>query len=90
MPFVGYERFVIRLTASEREIVTREIVGNGGHQRLLAECARQLGDDGDVLVLDGRTIDTMSRYAYAYGGGGYQVRFRALVAAARRAGWSAP
>ena len=85
LPFAGYETVTITLTLSEREIVMRPIVGDGGHKRALVEL--QAAIVGDTLTLDGRTIDRLSRYAYRYGHGGYQCRFRAIVAAARRAGW---
>lgn len=88
LPFDGYAAVTLRLTASERDIVTRPIVGDGGHQRLLVEIRQRL--DGETLTLDGRVLDRVARYAYQYRDGGYQVRFRALVAAARRAGWTEP
>lgn len=83
LPFV--DTFTLHLTASERDVITRAVVGNGGHQQLLRDCCQQLRDD--ALTLDALTLDRVAHYAYDYGGGGYQHRFRTLLSAARRAGW---
>lgn len=85
LPFLS--TFALHLTDGEREVITRPIVGDGGHQRLLSDCLQRLR--GNALTLDVLTIDHVQRYAYDYGSGGYQERFRILVSAARRAGWQA-
>jgi hypothetical protein len=43
-----------------------------------------------VLTLDDEELLKITRYAYAYGNGGYQMAFRCILAAARRAGWQEP
>lgn len=85
LPFI--DTFSLRLTDSERDVITRPIIGDGGHQRLLRECLEHVRDH--TLTLDVLTLDHVQRYAYDYGGGGYQDRFRTLMCAARRAGWEA-
>ncbi len=66
-------------------MIARPITGDGGHQRLLHECLHHL--IGNTVILDALTLAHVQRYAYDYGSGGYQERFRTLVSAARRAGW---
>lgn len=83
LPFL--DTFTLRPDASELAVLQRSIEGDGGHQRLLRECLDQWR--GGVLVLDALTLARVGRYAYDYGSGGYQDRFRTLVAVARRAGW---
>jgi hypothetical protein len=46
--------------------------------------------NGNTLDIEEADIVRVNRYAYAYGGGGYQNAFRAVIAAAIRAGWDAP
>lgn len=60
----------------------------GGPARLYIELS--LIRYGDNLSLEDETLLKVNRYAYAYGSGGYQNAFRAIIAAANRAGWEAP
>lgn len=76
----------LHFTPDEHEIITRPIVGNGGHQQFLTDLTQRIHED--ALEVEDEELLRVSRYAYAYGGGGYQARFRAIMAAARRANWS--
>lgn len=79
----------IRLTPVEIEIVTREVNGPGGAQRLLRTILRDMSPDGSVSLED-VTLQKVHRYAWAYGPGGFENRFRAIENAAGRAGWESP
>ena len=80
----------INLTPEERAIATRPIVGDvlGGWQTLLNELLPRL-DRYDSFEATDSELRRCYRYAYDYASGGYQGRFRAILAAARRAGWQA-
>jgi hypothetical protein len=77
----------VTLTPAEVEILRRPVVGTGGHQGLLNALVPRIDHDGRIDVEDDE-LQRAARYAYAYGGGGYQGRFKTLLAAARRSGWS--
>ena len=78
------------LTPDEHAIVTRPVVGDGGAQIFL----RTLLDSYDVSKRTGLIeivqLQTTMEYAYAFGGGGFQQRFRVFLDAAQRAGWDRP
>jgi len=76
----------MQLEAAELELLGRTLEGDGGHQRLLRDIINRLGKHGE-LRLEDEELQKVARYAYRYGGGGYQDRFKAVLAAARRAGW---
>jgi len=78
--------YTLELTDDEAAIVGRPINGDGGAQRLL----RRLHALPAPLRADDRLLDRCYHYAYAYDGGGFQDRFRAVVRAALRAGWVPP
>jgi len=73
----------VRLEPSEFAIVTRTISGTGGHQGLLLRLMGKLRGDGR-LELSTEEVDQIRRYAEAYGAGGFQDRFKVLVAAIER------
>lgn len=75
-------------TPAELDLITLPVVGDGGHQRLQREIIAKL--NGDTAVLEDALLQKVATYAYNYGHGGYQQRFKAVIAAARRAGWSRP
>lgn len=81
------EAVEIQLNASERAVVFRSIEGMGGHQQFLSEIIERV-DPAGGLVLEDDELQKVARYAYRYGSGGYQDRFKSILAAARRAGWS--
>jgi hypothetical protein len=79
---------VVVLTEAEWDLFQRPVHGDGGAQRLLQDlqgtqvAARRLS-------CSVRQLDRAYSYAYAYGSGGFEDRFRAVVAAATRTGkWS--
>jgi len=77
-------RVEVRLTAEELAIVCRPINGEGGWQTLLRRLLARLNSlTGDMSVRT-QELDDIERYAYAYGEGGYQERFRAILAAVAR------
>ncbi len=78
----------VTFTPAERDIIERPIEGNGGHQRLLSDVLDGYSRKTGVLAVEPSTLRKVSAFAYDYGGGGYQVRFRTLVSAARRQGWT--
>lgn len=73
----------IVLEPAEFAIVTRTINGTGGHQGLLLRLMGKLRGDGR-LELSTEEVEQIRRYAEAYGTGGFQDRFRVLVAAIDR------
>lgn len=75
-------------TDDELAIITLPVVGGGGHQRLQREIIGKL--DGNTAVLEDSMLQKCARYAFDYGAGGYQGRFKVVIATARRAGWSRP
>jgi len=81
--------YTLELTEAERNVVLRDIVGDGGHQRLLRHLVKNMNTFG-VLKVDDATLQKVHRYADSYGGGGFQERFKAIRAAAWRAGWVQP
>lgn len=87
--FGATSKIRLTLTEAEHERVTRVIVGSGGHQLLLRDIVKLLDRAPDPLSceLDQHTLQRVHRYAESYGSGGYQDRFKAIRAAAWRAGW---
>jgi len=81
------EPLTVMLTPSEVEVFTRPIVGDGGHQRLLKTLVPRLTEKGLIRCEDSELLHA-ARYAFDYKSGGYQDRFKVLIAAARRTGWS--
>jgi hypothetical protein len=81
---MNWEPVRATLTAAELMLVTRSIVGNGGHQRLLRDIVRTLDRRTNSILLTMPNLAQARTYATAYGTGGYQDRFKALVAAAER------
>lgn len=82
----------IRMTLPPRdvEVVTRPIVGPGGAQGFLRAIVARLSSTGE-LELDDAELQRVHRYAdYNDGAGGFQDRFKAIRAAAWRAGWVQP
>ncbi len=80
---------IIHLTPSEVDVLARPIEGAGGHQNLL--CDILLGWDPahrSALAVEPFLLRKAEKLAYDYGSGGYQIRFRTLISAARRQGWS--
>ncbi len=78
----------LTFTPSERDILERPIEANGGHQILLRSILDGYSRKTGLLVVEPAQLRKAAKLAYAYGGGGYQVRFRTLVSAARRQGWT--
>lgn len=74
------------LTPDEVEVVTRPIVGDGGHQRLLRLLVEDRLTMAGRMTLSLPEFEAVKRHATNYGEGGYQQRFRTLVAAAARVG----
>lgn len=70
----------VTLSADAHEMLTRPIVGNGGHQRLLRKVLSHYNTTTRALTLLPQHRMQMERYANAYGEGGYQGRFRAILA----------
>ncbi len=85
-----FESLVIfHLTPSEAEILARPIEGEGGHQILLREILLQWDPiEHPMLAVEPSMLRKAEKFAYDYGSGGYQTRFRTLISAARRQGWS--
>jgi hypothetical protein len=80
--------WAIAFNERELEIVRRPINGDGGDQRLLRKLGLGPTFIGPRLELEELDLQKCLRYAYGFAtGGGYQDRFRAIVAAAKRAGW---
>jgi len=82
----NWDPIVCWLTPAELEKCTREVVGNGGHQRLLRKILSRLDPLTGRLEILVSHLHRAAIYARAYGLGGYQQRFQAIVAAAARAG----
>ncbi len=74
---------VVELTVEESELVSRSVNGTGGMQGVLLRLVARMTKDRR-LVLTPAEVETIRRYAFEYGGGGYQDRFRALSAAIER------
>lgn len=82
------EDLIIEFTEREWELYMRPVNGRGGADILLRKLHSQ-NLDGRRVRIEISQIDKCHHYAYSDGpGGGYQDRFKAIMAAARRAGWS--
>jgi hypothetical protein len=79
---------LIDFTREEWEIVSRPITNSGGAQGLLRDFhAAQVGERH--LLVNYLLLDKAFMYAYKYGSGGFQDRFRVIVKAAlRTGGWT--
>ena len=77
----------VEFTADEWAIVDRPIVGDGGAQGVLRALLRAPRDHA-IIIAEFVVLDRAYLYAYSYGAGGFQDRFRVVVRAALRAGWS--
>lgn len=78
----------VTLTNDERDTFMRAPEGDGGWQIFLSELQSRV--QGNTLTADDDELIRANRYAYHYGGGGFENRFRALIKAAVRAGWDNP
>ena len=76
---------VCELTPNELGLLTKPIVGDGGHQGLLRKITQHL--QGSRVEVEPADLRKAVQYAYDYDTGGYQGRFIALLRAAYRAGW---
>ena len=76
--------WILTLTPDEYEKVTRAVNGTGGHQRLMRTVLERLDHKQKTLDLSPAQLGRVRTYAKAYGGGGYQDRFKAILAAAER------
>ncbi len=74
------------LLEDEEAIIRRPVNGDGGAQRFLRELVARIKDN--AILLEDEELRKVERYAYAYGAGGFEDRFRALLRAAWRAGWN--
>jgi hypothetical protein len=74
----------VQLTPAEVGIITRPIVGKGGHQRLLVSMLAYLNRETNVLRVLPTHLELARRYVTKYGDGGYQERFRAVLDAVER------
>lgn len=74
----------VTLTSDEFAIATRPVVSHGGHQGLLRKILPRLNRSTRQLELLPQHIAKMREYAAEYGDGGYQGRFRAILAAVDR------
>lgn len=81
----------LTFTLTDEELLTFKLMIHqpGGPQNLYRKLEQQLVDAGSGdLTLEDEELLTIQRYAYEYGTGGYQNCFRAVMAAACRAGWT--
>lgn len=78
-----------KFTARELKIVNRPINGPGGAQGAMRRVKASMKTDGRFIFSD-ELLQTCYGYAWDYGNGGYEDRFRAVIAAATRGGWIAP
>ncbi len=80
--------YILTLTPDEYAVVMRPIAGEtGGAQSLLRQFHDTESATPQSFTCDEQMLDKSYQYAYDYGSGGFQDRFRAIVKAALRAGW---
>jgi hypothetical protein len=86
------DAILVVLTPAESDVLLRPVTAErfGGHQRLLQAILERFDPISLGVRLDDDELQRVRRYAEDYGSGGYQVRFRALLSAAWRAGWVQP
>ncbi len=77
------------LTPSEWDTFSRSVDEPEGGMGELWYVLLQRATHGSLEVEDSE-LTRMYGYAYDYGSGGYQARFKALLSAAFRAGWCPP
>jgi hypothetical protein len=85
-----FETLVIfDVTPAEADILARPIEGAGGHQALLRDLLRGWDPiEHPLIAAEPAALRKAAALAYDYGSGGYQIRFRTILAAARRQGWT--
>jgi hypothetical protein len=71
----------VQLTHREWAVVSRSIVGNGGHQLVLRRIVARVNRATLLVEIHPADWEKVRRYAEAYGGGGYQDRFKVLLRA---------
>ena len=76
----------VHLQPHEWDIFKRPIVNSGGAQILLEKLHGCPQPQQHTLIVPVELLDKAYQYAYDYGGGGWQDRFKALVKAAMRGG----
>ena len=59
------------------DLLRKEVNGTGGHQSLLRRLQKQL--TGTKLKYDDEDFEKIKSYAYDYGKGGFQDRFKAIL-----------
>ena len=67
------------LAASDVATLRKPVNGQGGMQTLLRNLQERVGDDG-TLLLTRAEVEKIRRYAKEYGEGGFQNRFRMILA----------
>lgn len=78
---------LVELTPDEWDTFMRPINAEGGAQNLLRhlrDCV--ISRPHRIVRCEVHDLDRAYHYAYAYGGGGFQERFRAVIRAAIRTG----
>lgn len=78
----------IRPTDAEYQEIAKPVIGGGGHQRLLESILATW--DGQAFRVEPDELRKAEVYAYEYGNGGFQGRFKVLLKAAWRSGWNQP
>jgi len=73
---------VFRLSPAEKAKLLDPVVGVGGFQDLLRDLQGRIHDD--TIVLGPQEMECIERYSSDYGGGGFQDRLDALLAAIGR------
>lgn len=74
----------IRLDPTERELLMREVAGEGGWNSLVRELQKKVNADGSIS-LSSEEIGRIRRYAQGHGPGGFQNRLTAVLGAIDRA-----
>jgi hypothetical protein len=69
----------VKLTTEEMAEVMKPVNGQGGMEDLLRELQPRISSDG-TLVLSPAEIERIGRYAGGYGKGGFQSRFKIILA----------
>ena len=70
----------IKLDKNAVDAVNKEVNGNGGHQNLMKKLQDQYDCGNGVLKYDDSDLEKLMRYSSKYGKGGFQDRFRVILA----------
>ena len=72
--------YSVKLDQKAIEDLNKGVNGDGGHQNLMKKLKGQYDSGNGVLKYDDDDLEKLRRYSSEYGSGGFQDRFKAILA----------